>query len=166
MDKKAEMAQPRTSQIDERMAERTAGFTLLETLCVLAIISMIAALLTPIFSNRGDSGLRSLSIATAAVLKLDRNAAAASGKVVSTYVDAADRTIRSGASGRSLSIPSDVKIETTLAKRCSGVRGDNSIRFFPNGLSCGGVITFKRSSSTYEVRVNWYTGLPEVISGP
>lgn len=162
--KKVEMAQPRTFPIKEVVCEGAAGFTLLEMLCVLAIISIIAALVGPSLLTRGDSGLRSLAIAAAAVLKFDRNAAVKGGKIVSTRIDAAQRFIRSGASGRSLSIPADVRMRSTLAGRCSGVASEEGLLFFPSGFSCGGVITFERLTSAYEVRVNWYTGLPEVVS--
>jgi general secretion pathway protein H len=158
------MAQPRTFPINKIIYEGAAGFTLLEMLCVLAIISFGAALVGPSLSNRGDSGLRSLAVATAAVLKFDRNAAVKRGTTVSTRVDAAQRLIRSGASGRSLSIPADVRMRSTLAGRCSGVASGGGLLFFPSGFSCGGVITFERLTSAYEVRVNWYTGLPEVVS--
>jgi len=81
MDQKVEQAPRRTLQAgsaDDGSADDglAAGFTLLEVVCVLAIVAILAAILLPIVP-RGTSRARleSYAIETAAMLKVDRNIA-------------------------------------------------------------------------------------------
>ena len=79
-----------------RISER--GFTLLEMICVLALIAMMAAVLLPFVPHHTSrSRLQGYVLQTAALLKGDRNAAIRSGTGVATLVDAESRVIRSGA---------------------------------------------------------------------
>jgi general secretion pathway protein H len=141
-----------------------AGFTLFEVICVLAILATLAAVVVPALP-RGTSRaqLQSYAIATAALLKADRNAALRRGISVATEVHTDSRLVRSGASGRSVQVPNDVAFDTLLSARCDKATS-RTIRFFPSGLSCGGVIALSRSGTTYEVRVNWLTGGVEIAS--
>ena len=83
--------------IDERCGER--GFTLLEMVCVLAIIALLAAVLLPFIPHETSrSRLQAYALQTAALLKTDRNAAIRRQTSVATLVDAEARAIRSGAS--------------------------------------------------------------------
>ena len=80
MDQKVEQAPRRTSRAgsadDGSADDGLAGFTLLEVVCVLAIVAILAAILLPIVP-RGTSRARleSYAIETAAMLKVDRNIA-------------------------------------------------------------------------------------------
>jgi general secretion pathway protein H len=144
-----------------------SGFTLLEVVCVLAIVAMIAALLVPALP-RGTSRarLQSYAVATAALLKADRASASRRGYEVVTEVDTAGRTIRSRVTGRTIHVPDDVEFDTLLAARCNGHRTGASINFLSSGLSCGGVITLSRLGNGYQVRVNWLTGGVSIVPLP
>src|SRR5262245_38031343 len=135
------------------------GFTLLEIVCIVAIIAILAAILLPAFP-RGTSRARleSYAVEAAALLKADRNAALRRRIQVVTEIDATGRTIRSGATGRVLRVPQDVAFDAVLAQRCNQRAAGTTIRFFPSGMSCGGVIAFSRLGTGYEIRVNWLTG--------
>jgi len=147
---------------DSRVGEQ--GFTLLEVVCVLAILSMILTLIPPTLS-RGTSRakLESYAVATAALLKADRNAALRRFSPVATEVDAKSRLLRSGATGRVVRIPADIEVDTLLAAVCNKAAG-STIRFFPSGMSCGGVIALSRLDYGYEIRVNWLTGGIEIVA--
>ena len=141
------------------------GFALIETLCVLAIIGLLAAIILPAVPRATSrTKLESYAVETAALLKADRTAALRRQIRVSTRVDATSRSIRSGFSGRVVSLPPDVAMEAMLASRCADRLAGRSIDFFPSGMSCGGTIALKRPGVGFEVRVNWLTGGVEIVS--
>jgi general secretion pathway protein H len=141
------------------------GFTLLEMVCVIAILAILAAMVVPAFP-RGTSRprLESYAVATAALLKADRNAALRRQTQVATEVDAPNRTVRSGATGRVVRVPADVAVDALLTARCMHLPSGSTIRFFSSGMSCGGVIALTRLGSGYEIRVNWLTGGVEIVA--
>ena len=156
------MRSPTRSGADRR---GESGFTLLEIVCVIAIFAMLAAIVVPALP-RGTSRARleSYAIATAALLKADHDAAIRRGTQIVTQVDAASRLIRSGATDRVITIPSDVDFNALLAARCDRYPARSTIHFFSSGMSCGGVITLTRSGFGYEIRVNWLTGGVEIVT--
>ena len=140
------------------------GFALIEILCVLAIIGLLAAIILPaIPRSTTRAKLESYAVATAALLKSDRSAALRRQVEVATQVDAAARSIRSGATGRVIRLPNDVTLDAILASRCADRIAGRSIDFFPSGMSCGGVIALSRPGMGVEVRVNWLTGGVDIV---
>ncbi|VFU08201.1 prepilin-type N-terminal cleavage/methylation domain-containing protein [Methylocella tundrae] len=141
-----------------------SGFTLLEIVCVLAIIAMLAAIALPAFPHgTSRSRLEALAVATAAVLKSDRNAALRRGAPVSTEINTVARTVRSGAGGGSVRVPGDVAFSAILADSCDQHDAGTSISFFGSGLSCGGTLSLSRLGATFEIRVAWLTGGVEIV---
>jgi len=150
------------ARAEEGCGER--GFALIEILCVLAIIGMLAAIILPaIPRSTTRTKLESYAVATAALLKSDRSAALRRQIQVATQVDATARSIRSGATGRVIRLPNDVALDAILASRCADRVAGRSIDFFPSGMSCGGVIALSRPGMGVEVRVNWLTGGVEIV---
>ena len=146
----------------EDVSER--GFALIEILCVLAIIGVLAAIILPAIPRATSRArLESYAVETAALLKADRNAALRRQVRVATQVDAEARAIRSGVTGRVIRLPSDVTVDAILASRCSDRAAGRSIDFFPSGMSCGGVIALARPGMGYQVRVNWLTGGVDIV---
>lgn len=137
---------------------------MLEIVCVLAIIGLLAALTLPRLSNgTSRSRLHAYAIETASMLMSDRSAAVRRHARISTGVDAKGRAIRSGATGRLLRIPDDVVVDAVLPVLCGDRRAISTIDFLPSGMSCGGTIALTRGRSGYGVRVNWLTGGVEVV---
>ena len=140
------------------------GFTLLEVVCILAILAVLSAIVVPIFPRATSRArLESYAIETAALLKADRTAAIRRQIQIATEVDAASRLVRSGATGRLVRIPGDVTFDALLSARCNPLPTNPSIRFFSSGMSCGGVISLTRSGIGYDIRVNWLTGGVEIV---
>jgi general secretion pathway protein H len=138
------------------------GFTLLETVCVMAIIAMLAAVLLPLLPRATSRPrLEAYAMETAALLNRDRTAAMRTRLLVSTLVDG--RAIRSGSSPRIVRIPDDVSIDAVLPQRCNDAPTRHAISFLATGMSCGGTITLSRLGAGYEVRVNWVTGGIEIV---
>src|SRR4051794_15755892 len=135
MGKKVERVQRRTLAVGcAEAVTREDGFTLLEVVCVVAIISIMAAIIVPSIP-RGTSRARveAYALETASVLKADRNAAVRRRIEVATQIDANSRSIRSGATGRVVQVPDDVLFDATLAARCEGRTAGNTISFFATG---------------------------------
>lgn len=141
-----------------------SGFTLLETVCVLAIIAILAAIALPAIP-RGTSRpvLEAYVMQTAALLKADRNAAIRTGATVETELSAQAKTIRSGANGHVLQLPQDVSFNAVLAQQCGGRASGTAIAFLPSGMSCGGTIFLSRPGAGFEVRITWLTGGVEIV---
>jgi general secretion pathway protein H len=140
------------------------GFALIEMLCVLAIIGLLAAIILPAIPRATTRAkLESYAVQTAALLKADRNAALRRQVQVTTQIDAETRSIRSGVTGRVIRLPSDVSLDAMLALRCADQNAGRSIDFFPSGMSCGGVIALARPGMGFEVRVNWLTGGVDIV---
>ena len=140
------------------------GFTLLEMVCVVAIIAMLAAVLLPnIPRNTSRPRLEAYALETATLLKSDRTAAIRQRTQIATRVDAGARALRSGSTGQILQIPDDVAVEAVLPARCNDRPAFSTISFFPTGMSCGGTVTLTRLSTSYEIRVNWLTGGIEIV---
>ena len=140
------------------------GFALIEILCVLAIIGLLAAIILPAIPRATSRAkLESYAVETAALLKADRTAALRRQILVATQVDAQTRSIRSGVTGRVIRFPADISLDAVLASRCADRNVGRSIDFFPSGMSCGGTIALARPGMEFEVRVNWLTGGVEIV---
>jgi general secretion pathway protein H len=140
------------------------GFTLLEVVCVVAIIAVLAAVLLPKMP-RGTSRprLEAYALEAASLLKLDRNTAIRRHVQIATSVNAISRSIRSGATGRVIYVPNDVVFDAILPDRCNQRPAFSTINFLASGMSCGGAIALTRFGVGYEIRVNWLTGGIEVV---
>ena len=77
------------------------GFTLLEVVCVLAIVALLAAIVLPAMPrSTSRPALEGYAVRTAALLKADRYSALRRRVPVSTQIDSSERFIRSGATGQ------------------------------------------------------------------
>ena len=137
---------------------------MLEVVCVVALVAILAAIVVPALP-RGTSRARleSFAIEAAAMLKADRDAAIRNRVQVATEIDAPLRLVRSGATGRVIRMPADVRFDAILAARCNNRPAGPTIRFFASGMSCGGTLALTRLGIGYQVRVNWLTGGVEVV---
>jgi general secretion pathway protein H len=140
------------------------GVVLLEIVCVLAIIGLLAAILLPAIPRATSRArLEAYAVQVASLVTLDRNAAIRRRTQVRTQVDAPSRLVVSGATGEAVRLPDDVTISALVAARCGDRPSGGRIIFFASGMSCGGVIALARPGNAYQVRINWLTGGVEVV---
>lgn len=77
--------------------EAERGFTLLEVVCVLAVIAMLAAVLLPLIPHQTSrSRLQAYALQAATLLKADRNAAIRHQAQVATLVDTETKLAEDG----------------------------------------------------------------------
>jgi len=144
---------------------RDAGFTLIEVVCVLAIIALLASLVLPAIPRATSRArLEAYALQAASLLTADRTAAIRRRAEIATALDARSGVIRSGAGAGRIQLPRDVAFDALLAQTCNGRGAGATIAFFPSGMSCGGTIQLRRGNIGYQVRVNWLTGGTEVVS--
>lgn len=139
---------------------------LLELALALTILLLMGAILWPIVgrgTSRAQQTATALDIAT--LLRLDRSTATLNGVATGTRIDLARRVV-TGASGRQVSVPTDVAIEVVTAAGC--VEGSQRfvIVFAPDGRSCGGVVALKKEGQVLVVRINWLSGMIDVVELP
>jgi general secretion pathway protein H len=140
------------------------GFTLLEMVCVIAVIALITAVLLPFLPHHTSRArLQAYALEAATLLKADRNAAIDRRTDIATLVDLSSRAIRSGATAQLLHIPDDVRFDALLPQTCRHRAALSTISFFADGMSCGGTIALARLDTTYEIRVNWLIGRIEIV---
>src|SRR4051795_12095651 len=114
MARRAEPAPLPTSCSEPRRAPRMneagqRGFTLLEMVCVLAIIAMLSAVLLPLIPRQTSRArLQAYAMEAAALLKFDRAASIRRRVEVATLIDTSTRTLRSGVGATLLRVPDDV----------------------------------------------------------
>lgn len=140
-----------------------AGFTLLEVVCVLAIVALLAAIALPEMPRATTMpAIEGYAVRAAALLNADHAASQRQHREIATAINVKARVLQSGATGQVLQFPDDVTVQAMLATRCNDQPAGPTIRFLSSGLSCGGVIELTRLGAGYEVRVNWLTGVAEV----
>jgi general secretion pathway protein H len=147
------------------MSAREAGFTLLDAVAMLAIVSLLAALALPRWPHTTTRPqLEAYALRVAAVLKADHNAALTRRERVMTRLSVSAREVASGASADVVRLPEDVAFDALLAQNCAGAANGSAIEFLPSGMSCGGSIALARPGAAYHVRVNWLTGGVEIVA--
>jgi general secretion pathway protein H len=141
-----------------RPVAANAGFTLLELLVLIAIVSVATLIVAPLLSRPpSQAQLRADATRLAAALRVTRAAAMAQNREMVLVIDGDRRTYLSPVIGTS-QIAAQIGIDMELAEseRQSGIVG--GIRFFPTGRSTGGDIRLHLSNGDARVRVSWATG--------
>ena len=148
-----------TFRADRNGGRGEAGFTLVELLAVLAILSLaVAAFAFQTTASFDSADFRALMVRTAASLRDARSDAIANHREQVFVINTVKRRMTTPASGAILVLPADVDLTVTAAQSESTSDGTAGIRFYPDGTSSGGTLAFSWKGRKYSIDVNWLTG--------
>ena len=137
------------------------GFSLLELLVVMVIMSLLFTLVPPLLSGALPSlTLKATTNDVLQDLKFIRNIAVLQGRKTQVIIDAGDRSYLSGERnhGKPQILPKDIDIEAKDTGLQDADTHNPVIAFFADGSSSGGVITLKNKDKAYSIIVDWITG--------
>jgi general secretion pathway protein H len=139
---------------------------LLDLALALTIVMLLFAVVWPV-AGSGTSNARQAAIALdiATLLRVDRSSASSQGRSMATRFDLARRTV-TGATGRRIDVPADVAMTVTTEARCAEGAQRFAITFASDGTSCGGLVTLSNGIQSYAIRINWLSGMIDVVNGP
>ena len=136
------------------------GFTLIELIVVLAIAGLIMAVTPPLLSSAMPGlQLKSTARQVAAGLRFARaRAVAQRTETVLTLDLAPPRSVTISGREGSVSSPEDLDVELVGAVSELEEERLGRIRFYPDGTSTGGRITFGYKGNGYDLDVDWLPG--------
>ena len=140
------------------------GYTLLELLVVLAIVSIIAALVTGYTPSRRSS--RDLKLETYRLemdLRAARSQAIYTGQPVTFAVDIRSSAWRF-ATQPEHKVAEGISLTVYTGRKLLSGSSTGSIAFFPNGQSSGGKVTLQSAGDKREVNIDWLTGRIKLTS--
>jgi len=135
------------------------GFTLLELLVVLVLMALITGLAVPLIAA-GTPGaqLKASARDLLAGLRQAHDRAILTHEDTALSIDVQTRTFRLSGDPRVHTLAPKAQIGLFVADTEQG--GEVGIfRFYPDGSSTGGRITLAQDGQTYQIDVDWLTGL-------
>ena len=135
-----------------------AGFTLLELIVVLAIVSLGYAAVGVNFSAGNDAmELKAAARDLSSGLRYIRSQAMLSHETATLNFNLNHNSYSLTGQNKIYTIPEsiDVTINTAKDELHDGIA---HLRFFPDGSSIGGRITLEKKSHVQEINSNWLTG--------
>lgn len=138
--------------------KKSRGFSLLELLVVMLIMTLIAGVVMPNYANSMTNlDLRRSVRHVATLLKESRNIAIFQAKTVHFEIDENTNSYRSEMGLQSYSIPAGIEMQ--LEGSSGSNSGDtSSIAFYADGTTTGGVISVRSDRNSFVVAVDWLTG--------
>lgn len=149
---------------------RSAGFTLLELLLVVAVMAGALALVGGAVAGAlPGQQLRDSTARLAAELRATRARAVATGEDQVFRLDPAARRWASGPEDgkarRAGVLPEALSLRATVAREAQPGPDEAAIRFFADGTSSGGRIVLSRDGAAWRIDVAWLTGAVRVERG-
>lgn len=135
------------------------GFSLIELLLVLAIISAIVALVAPRLSGTLDSlQLKRVSRDMAASLRTTRSQAISKGQDMKWLLNLEQHYYQYGSTQKVVPYSEELDVTLTTASKEQISDSLASIRFFPDGSATGGEILLSQDKQHYSIQIDWLTG--------
>lgn len=140
-----------------------AGFSLIEMLVVLLIVSVVAGI-AAVSVQRVRNGKASTVYARdlSESMTVLRYRAMNTGRIQTSEIDIDQKTFTDSASGATIVIPKGWTLSVTIGRQSAEAKSTPKITFLPDGTSSGADITLSEPGGDVAyVRVNWLTGLSE-----
>lgn len=135
------------------------GFTLVETLVVLAIMALLITITPPFFSGVIQSTkLKAASWNIVSALKSARNQAITKQKESTLIFNVEKKYFSFNKKNYPLELPNNTILSLIAADTERLNKKQAAIRFFPDGTSTGGQIKIMDGQNKYLIDVNWLTG--------
>lgn len=144
-------------------AGRRGGFTLLELLVVLVLLTAVTALVAPAFLKTGGVEAQAAARSLAAGLRRARSHAIRKGAEAALTVDVERREFSLSFEDRARRLPRDVELTLYTARAAVENSARGAIRFFPDGGSTGGRITIESGKRKVLVDVDWLSGRVRIV---
>ncbi len=136
------------------------GYTLLELLVVLAIISLIVSAAPTVYSNVVPTfQVRQFANDLATQLRQLRDRSRAESKI--SVMDFDGSSNASALSAIGVTVPDDVTATFEPAEIWA-TDGMTQLQFFPTGSSNGGTVTLRRDTLEVVIRIDWVSGAVQV----
>jgi general secretion pathway protein H len=133
------------------------GYTLLEMLVVLGLLSMIMSLSLTTHPLGSRRSLESISTEIATLLQSAKIRAISQNAERTIIIDPVTRTLSTGSSDEPVTLGVDVGIAVLTARR-EVKEGRAMIRFYPDGSTTGGTVQLTRGDRIVSIHLNWLTG--------
>lgn len=137
---------------------RRRGFTLLELLVVLVILSLVVAVAVPSLGRSTATELKAAARDLVVGLRWTRTLALTKNLDAALSVDVEQRHFQLPGEKKLREFPSGIQITLFTARSELESEARGKIRFFPDGSSTGGRITLSTDRLAYLVDVDWLTG--------
>ena len=135
------------------------GFTLIELMMVMAVLALMLVLISPTFSTALPGvSLKAAARTLAGGLRHARSRAIALNQEVALAIDVESRRYAIVGANTAGKLPGEGEIRLFTAQSELIDATSGTIRFFPDGGSTGGGVTFIDGERRYRVLVDWLTG--------
>lgn len=141
------------------------GFTLLELLVVLVLLSAVVATVVPAFVKTGGIELQASARTLAAGLRRARSQAIQHSSRETLSLDVERREFVLSFDKRTRKLPGKIDYTLYTARSALESAERGAIGFFPDGGSTGGRITLSSGKRVIRVDVDWLSGRIRILDG-
>ena len=148
-----------TVMVPMKNFNKYSGFTLVEVLVVLGILTLLLAIIPPLLPNVITSTkIKTATRDIAASLKIARSQAINQQKETRLTLNVRDKLIHLGELHKQLELPEGTELLLVSARAEQQSTDEGSILFYPDGSSTGGRIEVAYAQDKFMIDVNWLTG--------